>query len=137
MSVRFPVSPEKEAELVRRLERLGIREADLDEKFVRSSGPGGQNVNKTSTAVWLKHIPSGREVKVQTARSQGLNRYYARQQLAELIESRVLGERTKREQEAFKRRKQKRRRSRRAKERTLAHKHHQSDKKRERSFKDD
>ncbi len=130
--MRFPVSPEKEAELLARLERLGVREQDLLEKFVRSSGPGGQNVNKVSTAVYLKHLPTGIEVRSQEARSQGLNRFAARRKLAELLEARVLGARTARDKALFKLRKQKRRRSRRAKEKVLAAKHHQAQKKAER-----
>ncbi|MFA5361949.1 MAG: peptide chain release factor-like protein [Candidatus Omnitrophota bacterium] len=62
-----------------------IRERDLEERFVRSSGPGGQKVNKTSTCVYLKHIPTGIEVKCRESRSQLLNRYRARQILAEKI----------------------------------------------------
>ena len=130
--MRFPVSPEKEAELLARLARVGVRDEDLLEKFVRSSGPGGQNVNKVSTAVYLKHLPTGIEVRSQEARSQGLNRFAARRKLAELLEARLTGERTAREKAAFKARKQKRRRSRRAKEKVLAAKHHQSQKKADR-----
>lgn len=89
---RFPVSSEKEASLLRRLATLGVREEDLVERFVRAAGPGGQNVNKTSTAVQLRHAPSGIEVKAQSARSQGLNRYLARQRLAEELEARRQGE---------------------------------------------
>ncbi len=129
---RFPVSSDKEAELVARLARVGVVEDDLHETFVRASGPGGQNVNKTSTAVQLRHLPSGIEVRSQEARSQGLNRYYARKKLAELLEARLLGERSAREQAIFKLRKQKRKRSKRAKEKVLAHKHHQARKKAER-----
>ncbi len=135
--MRFPVGSDKEAELLQRLARLGVREADLVEHFVRSNGPGGQHVNKTSTAVYLKHLPTGVEVKAQTSRSQGLNRYYARKQLCDTLEARLLGEKSKREQEAFKVRKQKRRRSRRAKEKVLREKHAQGEKKRQRTFSHD
>lgn len=133
--MRFPVSSDKENELVQRMLREGVREEDLVEKFVRAGGPGGQNVNKTSTAVYLCHVPSGIEIKAQEARSQALNRYYARKRLVEELEARRLGEKSKREQAIFKLRKQKRRRSKRAKEKVLDHKHHQAGKKRERAFK--
>ena len=71
----FPVSPSKENQLIERMRRLGIREEDLEESFVRSSGAGGQHVNKTSTRVVLVHKPTGIMVKCQEARSQGLNRF--------------------------------------------------------------
>ena len=92
---------------------LGIREEDLVEKFVRSSGKGGQHVNKTSTCVWLKHLPTGIEVKCMEARSQSLNRFLARRELAERIEA-LSGVPTRRDQEAEKVRKQKAKRKRRA-----------------------
>jgi peptide chain release factor len=130
---RFPVSADKETALLARLAGLGAPESQLLEHFVRSSGPGGQHVNKTSTAVYLKHLPTGIEIKAQSERSQGLNRYIARKMLAQELESRILGRQSKKAQEIFKLRKQKRRRSKRAKEKVLAHKHHQSDKKRTRS----
>jgi protein subunit release factor B len=68
------------------MERLGIRESDLEETFTRSSGPGGQNVNKVSTAVKLRHLPSGISVTVQDSRSQAQNRKLARERLWEAIE---------------------------------------------------
>lgn len=133
--MRFPVSTEKEKDLMARLAKVGVREEDLVEKFIRSGGPGGQHVNKTSTAVYLCHVPSGIEIKSQEARSQALNRYNARKRLADELEARLLGEKSKREKAIFKLRKQKQRRSKRAKEKVLEHKHHQAGKKRERSFK--
>lgn len=126
---RFPVSPEKAAALAERLRRAGVRDEDLEEHFVHSGGKGGQNVNKVATCVVLRHGPTGTQVKCQRERTQGLNRYWARQMLAEKIEQAVLGARSKREQEAEKIRRQKRRRSRRAKIRMLADKHAQGAKK--------
>lgn len=82
----FPVSEEKNRWLKERMEVLGIREKDIEEKFVRSSGRGGQKVNKTSTCVYLKHIPTGIEVKCMKERSQSLNRFLARRELIKRIE---------------------------------------------------
>jgi len=113
-------------ELRERMERLGIREDDLDEQFVRSGGKGGQNVNKVSTCVVLVHRISGMRVKCQQERSQGLNRYLARKLLADKIETERLGKQSAQQQEAEKVRRQKRRRSRRAKARMLADKHARS-----------
>lgn len=90
-------------------------EKDLEETFVRSGGKGGQKVNKTSTCVHLKHIPSGLAVKVQKSRSQGLNRYYARKQLCELLENKLLGKESPQAKKIEKIRKQKDRRRRRGK----------------------
>src|SRR5262249_13844454 len=87
----FGVSEEKETALNQRLQKLGIRPEDLVEQFIRSGGHGGQNVNKTSTCVYLKHIPTGIEVKCQQERSQALNRYLARKILADKIETMILG----------------------------------------------
>jgi protein subunit release factor B len=83
----FPVSEEKNRWLKERMEVLGIREKDIEEKFVRSSGRGGQKVNKTSTCVYLRHIPTGIEVKCMKERSQSLNRFLARRELVKRIES--------------------------------------------------
>ena len=73
--------------IVERMARLGIRDVDLEETFARSSGPGGQNVNKVATAVTLRHYPSGMSVTVQDSRSQAVNRKLARERLLDAIES--------------------------------------------------
>ncbi len=118
------ISPEKWDALQARMRALGIREDDLDEQFVRSSGPGGQHVNKVSTCVMLTHRPSGASVRCQEERSQTLNRFLARRRLVEKIEEERLGKLSRRQQAIEKIRRQKRRRSRRAKEKMLAAKHH-------------
>ena len=113
------VSQGKAEALRKRMEWLGIREEDLEERFIRSGGPGGQNVNKVATCVSLRHRPSGLEVKVQRERSQALNRFLARRLLAEKLEAEVLGRLSAQQQRIAKIRRQKRRRSRRAKEKLL------------------
>lgn len=80
---KFPVTEKKEKELLNEMENLGIKETDIEEKFIRCSGHGGQKLNKTSTGVYLKHIPTGIEVKCTKERSQGLNRFFARRMLIE------------------------------------------------------
>lgn len=82
----FAVSEEKNRWLREKMEALGIHEKDIVEKFVRSSGKGGQKVNKTSTCVYLKHIPTGVEVKCMKDRSQSINRFLARRELVENLE---------------------------------------------------
>ena len=111
------------------MEKLGISENDIVEKFIRSGGKGGQNVNKTSTCVYLKHIPTGIEVKVQKERSQSLNRFLARRLLVQKIEAMVFKEKSEIQQKIEKIRRQKRKRSKRAKEKMLKNKKYQSEKK--------
>ncbi len=123
------VGTDKQEALRQRLLRLGVRDEDLIERFVRSSGPGGQHVNKTSTAVYLKHLPTGIEVKAQETRSQAINRYLARRLLAERLEARVQGFVHERAAQAAKIRRQKARRSRRSKAKILADKRHEGAKK--------
>ncbi len=112
---RYGVTPEKEAELERRMKACGLREADLEERFIRSQGAGGQHVNKTSTRVYLRHKGTGLEVKMQKARSQALNRFYARRRLCELLEKQRLGSESSEARRVARIRKQKERRKRRFK----------------------
>jgi protein subunit release factor B len=123
------VLPDKQKALKQRMRGLKLFEKDILEKFVRSQGKGGQNVNKTSTCVYLKHLPSGLEVKCQKERSQALNRFFARRLLADKYEERILGEESERIKKIEKIRRQKRKRSKRAKEKILQDKKVQSGKK--------
>jgi protein subunit release factor B len=118
----FPISPDKEDQLTRRMVALGVREEDLDESFVRSGGHGGQNVNKTSTCVMLLHRPSGLQVKCQSTRQQGMNRFLARHLLLDKIESSRRAAAAAERSRLEKMRRQKRGRSKGAKERILADK---------------
>ena len=129
----FNVSDHKELGLKKRMEELGVSEKDLEEKFIRSSGPGGQKVNKVSTCVFLRHLPTNITVKCQRERSQSLNRFLARNRLLDLIEKQQKGFILKERSAKEKIRRQKRRRSRRAKEKMLEAKHKQSEKKKLRS----
>jgi protein subunit release factor B len=111
--VDFGLTQKKQAELEARMAALGVREADLEERFIHSSGPGGQRVNKTASCVYLRHLPSGVQVKMQQERQQRLNRYYARKRLCELLEHQRLGAQSPEALRADKIRKQKQRRRRR------------------------
>ena len=122
-------SPAKIAALEARMEKLGITDDTLTEKFIQGSGSGGQKVNKTASCVYLKHITSGIEVKCQQQRSRELNRFLARRELCERLEEIRDGKKSARQQAQEKIRRQKRRRSRRAKNRMLDDKSKHSDKK--------
>jgi protein subunit release factor B len=128
----MPISKTKEGQLKARMVAVGLREEDIEESFVRSSGSGGQNVNKVSTCVALKHIPTGIIVKCQQERHQALNRFFARRRLLEKLEAIKLGKKSEAEKRCWKIRKQKKKRSKKAKEKLLEAKHKQSQKKKAR-----
>ncbi len=94
----FPVSSEKEAQLLQRMAAHGIAESDLQEWFIRG-GPGGQKTNKTSSTVCLRHKPTGLEVRCAQERSQSLNRFLARRDLCDKIAEKIHGEKSKKQQE--------------------------------------
>lgn len=120
------------------MERLGLREADLEESFVRSGGHGGQNVNKVSSCVMLLHRPTGLRVKCQLSRSQGENRFHARRILCEKREAQVLGRESEAAREQARIRAQKRKRSKRAKEKMIKQKRRDAvNRERRRNFGDD
>jgi len=125
----FSVSRNKEGALKTKMVLLGIKEVDLEESFIRSSKSGGQKVNKSSTCVYLKHKPTGIEVKCQKERSQGLNRFLARRILINKLESLMLGKKAEEQRKIEKIRRQKRKRSKRAKEKILRYKKMRSEKK--------
>lgn len=133
------VGHEKREALQRRMVKLGILEADLVEKFVRGSGHGGQKINKTSSCVYLKHRPTGLEVKCQAERSRAMNRFIARRELCDQFEEIALGEKSERQQRIEKVRRQKRRRSRRQRQRDvqLKRRHGQKKSLRQRPGRDD
>ncbi len=131
------VSPDKWYAVMARLESLGVRAEDLQEQFTRSSGRGGQNVNKVSSCVLLTHPPSGLSLRCQEERSQYLNRYRARVRLADKLEEKLLGEKSNKRQAIEKIRRQKRKRSKRSKEKMLANKRHRSGVKERRRVTDD
>ncbi len=121
------ISKEKQDALLKRMEKIGIREEDLVEKFILGSGSGGQKINKTSSCVYLKHLPSNLEIKCQQDRSREMNRYLARKKLCEQLEEIVLKEKSSRQMEIEKIRRQKRRRSRKSKEKMLEGKRSRSE----------
>ncbi len=123
------VGLEKEKALREMMVRLGVREEDIVERFIRAQGPGGQNVNKVSTCVYLRHLLTGIEVKCQQERSQAQNRYRARQILLKKIECAILGKLSEEQKRIEKIRRQKRRRSRRAKLKILESKRRHAAKK--------
>ena len=114
--IDFGVTDRKAAELQQRMMQCKLCEKDIEEKFVRSSGPGGQKVNKSSTCVHITHHPSGLTVKMQESRTQILNRYYSRKRQCELLENKLHGRESPEEKRISRIRKQKDRKRRRRKE---------------------
>lgn len=123
------ISKKKEQALKEKMKVLDLYEKDIKESFIRAGGRGGQNVNKTSTCVYLKHLPTSIEVKCRKGRTQALNRYYARLSLCNKVENLVKGKKSEEQQRISKIRRQKRKRSKRAKEKLLKEKRIQSEKK--------
>lgn len=125
VAMDFPVElPFKHA---RKAEDLKIDPTTIEESFIRGSGSGGQKINKTSSCVWLKHGPTGIEVKVQRHRERSANRLSAYKLLIDKIEEKVKGRKSERSQKAFKIARQKARRTRKSKEKMLTQKHQRSD----------
>ena len=121
------ISKEKQEALKKRMEALGIHENDLVEKFILGSGSGGQKINKTSSCVYLKHIPTQIEVKCQRGRSREMNRFQARRELCDQIAEKIHNEKTARKREREKIRQQKKRRSRRLQKKILEEKRKRSE----------
>ncbi len=115
--------------LEERMHRLHIYEEDLIEKFILGSGSGGQKINKTSSCVYIQHVPTGIEIKCQKERSRALNRFIARSELCERIEKKLQAEKQERVFQKEKVRRQKRKRSKAGQEETLKNKSHHSSKK--------
>lgn len=124
-----PISSDKISDLEQRMAALGIVEVDLLEKFVRGSGAGGQKINKTSNCVFLKHLPTGVCIKCQMDRSREMNRFLAKRELCDQLEAIRDGKAIAKTQAIEKMRRQKRPRSKRSKQRSVADKRLQSQKK--------
>lgn len=120
------LSKSKNEKLLLQMEALNIQEKDILEKFIKGSGKGGQKVNKTSSTVYIKHIPTGIELKCSQTRSQTLNRYYARKELCRALEYKHNKAASKKQKEIEKIRRQKKKRSKRAKEKILENKNKRS-----------
>ncbi len=113
------INKDKWDKLREKMTTLLIDETQLIEKFIIGSGSGGQNLHKTASTVYLKHLPSGLEVKCQDSRSREDNRYFARARLCEKLNALLSDEKTKAQQQIEKAKRQKKRRSRRATQKML------------------
>lgn len=113
------ITKEKWDRLAERMANFDIHEADLIEKFIIGSGKGGQKLHKTASTVYLKHLPTGIEIKCQDSRSREDNRYFAKERLCEKLQTILSDEKTKEQQRIEKIKRQKKRRSRRSKQRML------------------
>lgn len=120
------ITNEKWNKLLEVMDKLNLHEADFVEKFIIGSGKGGQKLHKTASTVYLKHVPSGLEIKCQDSRSREKNRYFARVRLCEKLHSIISDELSKKQQRIEKMKRQKKRRSRRAQQKMLDDKSKQS-----------
>ncbi|QEY52216.1 peptide chain release factor family protein [Legionella longbeachae] len=116
------INKDKWDRLTELMMKLSINEADLIEKFILGSGKGGQKLHKTASTVYLKHEPSGLEIKCQESRSREDNRYFARVRLCEKLNAILSLEKTQKQQKIEKLKRQKKRRTRRAQQRILDNK---------------
>jgi len=114
---------DKQKDLEKKMRRVHLFEHDIKERFVHSSGPGGQNVNKVSTCVCLEHVPTGIHVKCQDYREQGRNRFYARVLLIKKLEQIQEEARLEKSYEKAKKRRAKVQRPLKLKEKILKDKH--------------
>ncbi|MFO8053482.1 MAG: peptide chain release factor-like protein [Candidatus Omnitrophota bacterium] len=130
------ITKQKYKNLKNKMVKLGIKEKDLYEKFIKGSGKGGQKINKTASCAYLKHLPSGIEVKCQMSRSLQKNRFFARRIMVDKIEEIKLKNESAQKKKINKIRKQKRKRSKRAKEKMLEFKKRRAKKKKFRSKKE-
>ena len=131
------VNPQKQKALKDKMSSLGIKEEDIQEKFILSRGKGGQRRDRKATCVYLKHLPTGIEVKCDKERSQAINRFLARRMLVEKIEELKRDKKSEEKKRIAKIRRQKRKRSKRTKEKLLRLKRIRREKKQARAFKPD
>lgn len=110
------ISPQKIKQLEHHMQSLGINESDIEETFIKGSGAGGQKVNKTNSCVYLKHIPTGIEIKCQKTRFRESNRFFAKRILCEKVEELTLGKKSKAQQKIDKLRKNKSKKKKRSKD---------------------